>query len=184
MVTVPTYVPSYDLSGDTHRVAVGDQVAWELALIDVYLPEWLLESVRATAEAAEPVDPPYYWTDAMRTGSYVRHGSFVAYSPTDHAPGEEVELRPICAIGDSDLPDGGIPVSTGIITRVYRAADLLRQRPDGPWESVPGIGLVEVPSTEVEPDGERFYAYFPSADVDPTDGQWRHIGWIAMLKCN
>jgi len=86
VITVPTYIPSYDLSGDTHHVALGDHVVWQLSLIDVHLPECLLETVRATAEPADPIDPPYYWTEAHKTGSYVRHGGFVAWSHIDHAP--------------------------------------------------------------------------------------------------
>jgi hypothetical protein len=67
---------------------------------------------------------------------------------------------------------------------LYWALDLLRQRPDGRWESVPGVGLIEVDSTDVEPVQEKtFRAYLPSADLDPNDGHWRHIAWIAMLQC-
>ena len=54
MVTVPVYVPSYDLSGDTHHVAVGDHVSWRLAVIDVYLPDCLLATVHAVTETAQP----------------------------------------------------------------------------------------------------------------------------------
>jgi hypothetical protein len=184
MVTVPVYVPSYALSGDTHHVAVGDHVSWELAVIDVYLPDCLLAlaAVHAVTETAQPVNPPYYWTSAMVGGSYVRRGSFVAWWEVDHPAGEEVQLRPVCAIGDSRLPDGGVPEASGVITRIYWALDLLRQRSDGPWERIPGVGLVEMDSTDQEPDQEST-AYFPTSDTDATDGRWRHIGWIATLQC-
>lgn len=184
MVTVPVFVPSYDLSGVTHRVAVGDRVEWALAVIDEwYVPEFLLQAFEAVTEVAEPLDPPSYWTESLITGSYVRHGSFVAWWQLDHPPGEEVQLRPFCAIGDSRLPEGGIPKATGVVSHLYWALDLLRQRPDGPWDRVPGLGLLEVDSTEVDPEQETFRAYFPSTGVDTNDGRWRHIGWIAMLQC-
>jgi hypothetical protein len=178
VVTVPVYVPSYGLSGDTHHVAVGDQVAWQLAVVDVYLPECLVTTIEAVAEPAEPPYPPssYYPT-------LLRRGSFAAWWDAGRLVGEKVELRPVCAIGDSGLPDEGVPEAAGVVARLYWAMDLLRQRPDGPWDSVPGVGLVEVDSTDVSPDQESFPAYFPTAGVDPNDGSWRHIGWIAMLRC-
>jgi hypothetical protein len=184
MTTVPVYVPSYGLSGDTHDVAVGDHVSWELAVIDVYLPECLLQSLRLRTEVANPVKPPDYWTDELVTGTYVRHGNFVAWWEEDEPGGREVQLRPVCAIGDSRLPEGDIPEATGVITRMYWGLDLLRQRPDGPWDSIPGVGLIPVDSTDARPKQSSFRAYFPSAGVDVNDGRWRHIGWIAMLHCD
>jgi hypothetical protein len=178
VVTVPVYVPSYGMSGETHVLAVGDQVEWELAVIDLYLPDHLLHTFSAHAE---PAEPPYPASDYLPT--LVREGGFVAWWDPGQAVGDEVELRPVCAIGDSRLPDEAIPQARGTVERLFWALDLLRQRSGGPWDSAPGIGLVEVASTEVVPDQPSFPAYFPTA-TSPTDGSWRHIGWIAMLRCD
>jgi hypothetical protein len=113
----------------------------------------------------------------------LRNRSFAAWWDAGRLVGERVEVRPVCAIGDSRIPDEGVPEAAGVVARLYWAMDLLRQRPEGPWNSVPGIGLIAVDSTDASPDHEGFSAYFPTAGVDPNDGRWRHIGWVAMLRC-
>jgi hypothetical protein len=178
MLTVPVYLPSYDQSGETHVVAVGDRVSWELAVIDAYLPEHLLETLDASAE---PADSPYPPSDYYPT--MLQKGSFAAWWDASRPVVGRVELRAAFRIGDSRLPDEGVPAAEGVVTRLHWALDLLRQRSDGPWESVPGLGLVEVRSTEDEVAGESFTAYFPAAEMDASEGQWRHIGWIAILQC-
>ncbi len=178
VVTVPVYVPSYAWSGDTHVVTVGDRVAWELSVLDMYLPEHLLQTVTVTLERVDSRYPSVNWYQTL-----VRHGSFVAWWDAGRPVSGDVELRPVCAVGDP-RKDEAIPEATGTVTRLFWALDLLRQRPDGPWDRVPGIGLVEVPSTTVDPDQESFTAYFPGeAPADAQDGHWRHLGWIAMLQC-
>ena len=178
MVTVPVYVPAYGLSGDTHHVEVGDHVAWVLSLIDNFLPEHLLSTVDVEVETYEGADAPPGYHSYL-----VRHGGFVAWTDRDPRVDQtQASLRPVCAIGDSSIPDDRVPEAEGEVVALYWGLDLLRQRPSGPWDSVPGIGLVEVASTEADPDQASFTAYFPSSGVDPDDGHWRHIGWIAMLR--
>jgi hypothetical protein len=179
VLTVPVYVPSYDQSGDTHVVGVGDEVSWQLAVHEEYLPDHLLATIEASAA---PAEPPYPASNYYPT--LLREGSFVAWWDAGRPVAGRVELRAGFAIGDSRLPDEGVPEARGVVDRLFWALDLLRQRRDGPWDRVPGLGLVEVESTQVAPDQEGFTAYFPAAGVDANDGYWRHIGWIAMLRCS
>lgn len=178
MATVPVFVPSYEQSGDTHVVDVGDRVSWELAAVDAYLPPHLVRPTDAIAEPAESPLPSLNYYPTL-----VRQGDFVAWWDADEPVTGRVQLRLLFRIGDSRLPEDGVPPSRGVVTQMYCAFDLLRQRPDGPWDSVPGLGVVEVTSTEVWP-AEGFTAYFPDEGVDVNDGQWRHVGWVAMLRCD
>lgn len=178
MPTVPVYVPSYDQSGETHVVNVGGRFVWELAVMDTFLPDHLLDTVDAVTEpAGEPFAPADYFPVLIRVGT------LTAWWDPGRPVSGTIKLHTGFSIGDSRLPPEGIPTTEGIVVGLYRAVDLLRQRPAGPWDAVPGIGLAEVSSTRVDPD-QGFTAYFPAKGVDTTDGQWRHIGWIAMLQCD
>ncbi|HEY1520378.1 MAG TPA: hypothetical protein VGL78_18905 [Solirubrobacteraceae bacterium] len=92
-----------------------------------------------------------------------------------------VQLRAWFWIGDSRLPDEGVPETVGTMRQLYWAERLLRPRTDGPWDLVPGIGLTEVESTEVD-SVPGFTAYFPETEADVNDGRWEHSGWIAMIE--
>ena len=179
MVEVPVYVPSYGMSGCTHVVAVGDSVEWELAVVETYLPPHLLHTVDTKARPSEEPAPAVNYFPTL-----LRSGKFEAWWNPARPVGDHVAFRGVLAIDDSDLPEQGRPLAQGTISQLFWALDLLRQRPDGPWEPIPGIGLIEVDSTEVPPAPNGFTAYFPAADVDVNDGQWRHVGWIAMLRCD
>jgi hypothetical protein len=178
VLTVPVYVPRYGLSGDTYVASVGDEVSWELAVTDNWVPDHLLTTIEASAEPAEPALPSseYYPT-------LLRERTFSAWWDAGRPVSGRVELSPVLALGDSRLPDCGVPDAQGVVTQMYWALDVLRQREDGPWDSLPGLGLVEVAGTDDEPDRPGFTAYFPTPGVDVTDGCWRHIGWFAMLQC-
>jgi hypothetical protein len=77
----------------------------------------------------------------------------------------------------------GVPAASGTVVQLHWALDHIRQRSDGVWgDIVRGIGLVEVPSTEAEPDQPDFKAYFPTGEVPELTGRWRHKGWIATLE--
>lgn len=177
--TVAVYVPSHGLSGDSHDVEVGERVVWELAVVDVFLPGHLLETLDVAVEPAEePVPAVNSFPVLMRVGPLVAW-----WDPQQPVSGR-VNVRAAFSIGDSRLPPEGIPATEGVVVGLYWALDLLRQRADGPWDSVPGIGLVEVGSTRTEPAQDDFTAYFPAEGAEGSDGRWRHIGWIAMLQCD
>lgn len=122
MVTVPVFVPSYDQSGETHVVAVGDRVSWELAAVDAYLPPHLVRQTDAIAEPAESPLPSLNYYPTL-----VRQGAFVAWWDADEPVTGRVQARLLFRIGDSRLPEEGVPPSRGVVH-----ADVLRLRPSPP----------------------------------------------------
>jgi hypothetical protein len=179
-VRVPVYVPSFAWSGITFEVSVGDAVSWTLAVTDdIFLPEHLLDAAEVEAR---PFDDPLPSLDYYPT--LVRRGSFVAWWDADRPVAGRVMLKAPCSMHDSRLPSEDVPTANGTILQLHWALDHLRQRSDGVWgDIVRGIGLVEVPSTDYEPDQPSFKAYFPTSDIPELTGRWRHIGWIATLEC-
>src|ERR671930_2513058 len=97
VLTVPVYVPSYDQSGETHRLAVGDRVAWELAVADGYFPDPFLATVRATAEPAISSGPA--------GGTFLRRGGLAAWWDPGRPVSGTVELRAWFWMDDSRRPD-------------------------------------------------------------------------------
>lgn len=177
-VRVPIYVPSFDFSGITFMVSVGDAVSWQLAVTDdLFVPAHLLKPVEVQAEPFDdPLPPEYYPT-------VVRRGSFVAWWDSNRPVSGSVTLNAPCSMHDSRLPSEDFPLASGTVVRLHWALTHLRQRSDGLWgDLVRGIGLVDVPSTEYRPDQPSLTGYFPTADAPELTGRWRHIGWIATVE--
>jgi len=181
MFTVPVYIPSYSQSGDTHVVVVGDSVSWELSLAETYVPEHLATTLRFEAAPAGKSWVPYSGNPTLRWHPTVlRRGALTAWWTAEREVSGDIDLRALFRIGDSRLPEEGVPETEGRIRKLYWAFGLYRQRHDGPWETVPGVGLREAESTQFNAI-ENFTAYFPHAGVDVNDGRWEHVGWIALL---
>lgn len=180
-LTVAVYVPSFGMSGDTHRMAVGDRADWRLSVsADPWLvPDALLATLNATAEAAAP--------PIAQTRSYpmlLRQDGLTAWWDPGRPVSGKVELRAWFQMDDTRVDPEDSPHTAGTIRRLYYALDLLRQageRRDGGWVPAPVLGLAEVESTEVDPPS-RFTAHLAEPGIDVNDGRWRHLGWMAMLE--
>jgi hypothetical protein len=173
-VRAPVLVPSFFWCGIEFEVSVGDTVSWQLAVTDdIWAPEHLLATVEVEAESLGdyPMVPGYH-------PYIVRRGSFVAWWDAHRPLSGPVTFKELCHLEDSRLPED-MPAATGTVTQMYWALD---QWPSEPTQAfVPGMGLVEVPSTDYRPDQPGFKAHFPPGGI-PEQPSWRHLGWIAMVE--
>ena len=85
-VRVPVYVPSFDFSGISFVVSVGDVVAWELAVTDdLFVPEDLLHAVEDQAEPYDNPLPPDYYPRSCVAAHLSRGGKLIDLSPVPYA---------------------------------------------------------------------------------------------------
>jgi hypothetical protein len=181
-VVVPIQFPSYDWSGDTHVLEIGDSGAWQLAVgPEVFMPSEFLVEIDAEAQpAADPLPPDYYPTLLVS-------GGLTAWWNAGSPPPPRVSLRCWFVMDSTQLDPEDIPTTAGTIRSLhahFRAyAGGTAEHPFGGSLQRPEFAGFKSMASTTESDFSGMTAHAARPGLEwPEASEWSLMGWVAMVE--
>ncbi len=181
---VPIQFPSFDWSGDTHVLEIGDSGAWQLAVgPDLFMPSKYLVEIDAEARPATDPLPPDYYPTLLETGG------LTAWWNPGKPPPPRVSLQCWFVMDSTQLDPDDIPTTAGTIRslhahfRAYAGRSTERPFSGTGWRPEFAAFKSMASTTETDFSGMTAHAARPNLQW-PDAAEWWLLGWIAMVEVN